>query len=143
MAPKVWGKIADSSAEPAPLADVKARLKAVIDIAAEEERLKYITGGAGQAMTYQQKSDEAKRYFAALEAGGTPEPSDFPLLSAEVGITAPTLGEVAAIVSGAFLQWQVIGSAIEAARLGTKASIEAAATASDAEAAANAVVWPG
>ncbi|MDP9809343.1 hypothetical protein J2W42_002191 [Rhizobium tibeticum] len=142
MAPRVWGNIADTLAEPPALAEVKLRLKAAIDIAAEEERLKYITGGAGQAMTYQQKSDEAKRYFAALEAGGTPEPSDFPLLSVEVGITAQTLGDVAAVVNNAFLQWQVIGGAIEAARLGTKAAIEAATTVATAEAAASAVVWP-
>ncbi|MDP9813971.1 hypothetical protein J2W42_006848 [Rhizobium tibeticum] len=57
MAPKVWGNIADSSTEPPTLADVKVRLKAAIDISAEVERLKYITGGAGQAMACQQKSD--------------------------------------------------------------------------------------
>ncbi|WP_072378962.1 hypothetical protein [Rhizobium tibeticum] len=74
--------------------------------------------------------------------GGTPDPSDFSLLSAEVGITAPTLGEVAAIVNNAFLQWQIIGGAIEAARLGTKAAIEATGTGGDAEAAAAAASWP-
>jgi hypothetical protein len=140
--PRVWGNIVDSSAEPPALADVKVRLKTSIDAAAETERLKYITGGSGQAMTYQQKADEAKRYFAAVEAGGAPEASDYPLLSAEVGITAPTLGEVAAVVNNAFLQWQIIGGAIEAVRLGTKAAIDAAATIAEADAAANAAAWP-
>jgi len=121
---------------------VKARLKAAIDVAAENERLKYITGGAGQAMTYQQKSDEAKRYLATTAEGGVITPSDYPLLFAEVGITGATLADVAAVVNAAFLQWQIIGGAIEAVRLGTKAAIEAAETSEDAEAAASAVAWP-
>jgi hypothetical protein len=140
--PRIWGNIVDSSAEPPALADVKVRLKAAIDAAAETERLKYITGGAGQAMTYQQKADEAKRYIAVVEAGGTPLAADYALLSAEVGITAPTLGEVAAVVNNAFLQWQIIGGAIEAVRLGTKAAIGAAATIAEADAAVNAAAWP-
>ncbi|EJL57978.1 hypothetical protein PMI09_00683 [Rhizobium sp. CF122] len=125
------------------LSAIKASLKASVDAAAESERLKYITGGSGQAMTYQQKAEEAKRYTAVVEAGGTPpEPAGFPLLSAEVGITAPTLGDVAAVVNGAFLQWQIIGGAIEAVRLGTKAAIDAATTEAAAEAAAGAANWP-
>ncbi len=125
-----------------PLVEVKSALKASIDAAAEAERLKYITGGAGQAMTYQQKSDEAKRYLAAIDAGVQTEPSAYPLLSAEVGITAATLEEVAAIVNGAYQQWQIIGAAIEAVRLGTKTTIDAAPTVADAEGAARAAVWP-
>jgi hypothetical protein len=106
------------------------------------ERLKYITGSAGQAMTYQQKSDEPKRYIAA-NASDTPiNVPDYPLLSAEVGITAPTLSEVAAVVNAAFLQWQVIGGAIEAIRLGTKAAIDAAGTIAEGLAIASAVAWP-
>lgn len=46
------------------------------------------------------------------------EPSAYPLLSEEVGITAATLEEVAAAVNGAYQQWQIIGAAIEAVRLG-------------------------
>ncbi|MDQ0558298.1 hypothetical protein QO004_000071 [Rhizobium mesoamericanum] len=124
------------------LSEIQADLKASIDVAAERERLKYITGGAGQAMTYQQKSDEARRYFAMREAGETPISSGFPLLSAEIGITAPTLDEVATVVRGAFQEWQIIGGAIEAVRLGTKAAIDAATTEAAAEAAASSVAWP-
>ncbi|EPE99546.1 hypothetical protein [Rhizobium grahamii] len=128
--------------EPA-LPAIKAALKASIDAAAETERLKYITGGTGQAMTYQQKSDEARRYITAIGSSETPiNPADYPLLSAEVGITAPTLGEVVAVVNAAFLQWQMIGGAIEAIRLGTKAAIDASGTVAEAEAAAGAAVWP-
>lgn len=124
--------------EPLTLDQVKAGLKASIDSAAEIERMKYITPGSGQAMTYMQKADEASRYLAASD----PVAADYPLLSAEVGVTAPTVGEVAAIVNAAFTQWQQIGAAIEAARLGTKVAIEAATAAEEAQAAADAVAWP-
>ncbi|ANL20373.1 hypothetical protein AMJ96_CH00605 [Rhizobium sp. N113] len=117
---------------------LKAMLKATIDAAAETERLRYITTGAGQALTYAQKSDEAKAWLAAVD----PVDSDFPLLSAEVGITAQSIGEVAAIVYAAYVQWQQIGSLIEAIRLGTKKAISEATTEEAARLAAADVVWP-
>ncbi|WP_416065426.1 hypothetical protein ACK9YZ_01370 [Rhizobium sp. ZK1] len=129
----------EKPAEPEPqepvLAEVKAQLRARLDFAAEAERLKYITQGAGQAMTYQAKAAEAKAFLAS-GAG------DFPLLSAEVGITADTIEGVAQIVAGAYAQWLLIGAAIEAARLGGKAAIEAANDAGAAQAAFDAVTWP-
>jgi hypothetical protein len=123
--------------EPTP-GEVKAQLRSRLDYVAEVERLKYITPGAGQAMTYQAKAAEAKAFLSAED----PEATDFPLLSAEVGITADSLAGVAQIVAGAYAQWQIIGAAIEAARLGGKAAIEAADNATAAQAAFDAVTWP-
>ena len=120
-----------------PLPDLKAELKAMIDAAAETERGRYITAGAGQAMTYQQKANEA----VMLEDDPAPDPAAYPLLSAEVGITAPTLAEVGAAVRLAHGQWIVLGAAIEGIRLGAKRAIDLAWTAEAAEAAA-AVTWP-
>jgi len=135
----VDGAIVDPPpAEEIPLAVVKAGLKARIDADAEAERLKYITAGAGQALTYMQKSDEARRYLA----GDSPAGSDYPLLSAEIGITADDLHGVAVVVSGAYSQWQQIGAAIEAVRLGAKAAVEVATDADGAQAAYAAVAWP-
>ncbi|MFK0331111.1 hypothetical protein ACIQUB_08310 [Rhizobium sp. NPDC090275] len=125
--------------DPEPTLDeLKARLKATVDMSAELERGKYITAGSGQAMTYMQKASEA----SALLASENPVASDYPLLSAEVGITAGTIQEVAAIVNAAFVQWQQIGAAIEAVRLSAKASIDAAQSTSGALAAAENVNWP-
>ncbi|NSX84472.1 hypothetical protein G6L86_02630 [Agrobacterium tumefaciens] len=135
----VDGAIVDPPpAEEIPLAVIKIGLKAKIDADAEAERLKYITSGAGQALTYMQKSDEARRYLAEE----TPTGSDYPLLSAEVGITGGDVRDVALVVSGAYAQWQLIGAQIEAVRLGTKAAIEVATNAADAQAAYGAAVWP-
>lgn len=118
------------------LAEVKAQLKAAIDEAAEAERQKYITAGAGQAMTYQRKVEEARR----LADDGEPDPADYPLLSASVGIDGADLAAVAAVVLGMDAAWAQIGAGIETARLAAKAAIDAAET----EVAARAVeiVWP-
>lgn len=118
----------------------KIRLSARIDEDAERARLRYITGGSGQAMTYQQKAQEAAEVLA-LVGSGEIDASHFPLLSAEVGITAPTLIEVAQVVDYAYQTWRVVGAQIEALRLGGKASVSAASTIPAAKAAAQ-IQWP-
>lgn len=120
------------------LTEIKLALKRQIDADAEVERLKYITPGNGQAMTYQQKVDEARAFKAASD----PQASDYLILASEVGITAETLAEVADIVLAAFAQWQQIGAAIEGIRLGAKRDIDAAADEAAARAIADAIVWP-
>lgn len=120
-----------------PLAAFKISLCRQIDTAAEAERLKYITPGAGQAMTYQAKAEEARRY--TLDPA---DPAGFPLLSAEVGVTGATLAEVAQVVGDAYAAWLMIGAAIEAVRLAAKAAVNAAADHAGAQAAATAVAWP-
>ncbi|MEE9926444.1 MAG: hypothetical protein PBV01_24340 [Brucella anthropi] len=123
---------------PEALSDLKAFLKAEIDTAAELERLKYITPGVGQAMTYQQKVEEAR----AFKAASNPQASDYPVLASEIGITAQTLAEVADIVLAAFAQWQQIGAMIESIRLGAKRDIDAAENEAAAREIADAIIWP-
>lgn len=120
------------------LDQIKGQMKELIDSAAELERLKYITPGAGQAMTYQAKASEARSFLAST----SPDPSDFPMLSAEVGITADDIASVAQVVTAAYARWQIIGAAIEGARLGGKAAIDAATSEADAHVAFGAVQWP-
>ncbi|MBW9072405.1 hypothetical protein [Agrobacterium deltaense] len=136
--------VADDNAEllaflsPLPtLNTIKTSTARGIDADAEAARLRYITGGSGQAMTYQQKAAEAAAALAATD----PDPANYPLIVAEIGITAPTLLEVAAVIDGAYQQWRVVGAAIEALRLGGKAAVAAATTVEDAQAAAD-ITWP-
>lgn len=130
-----WSKLITAEDK---VAEAKARLKARIDADAEAERLKYITPGSGQAMAYLQKAMEATAYLAATD----PDPANYPLLAAEVGITGDTIGDVAAVVDAHYQAWRVIGAAIEQARLGGKAAVDTAKTVEDAQAAYEAVVWP-
>ncbi|MFD1792066.1 hypothetical protein ACFSE0_10500 [Ochrobactrum teleogrylli] len=120
------------------LTAIKDALKRQVDAGAEAERLKYITPGAGQAMTYQQKVTEAQ----AFKAASNPQASDYPILSSEVGITAETLSEVADVVLTAFAQWQQIGAMIESIRLGAKRDIDAAEDEAEARAIVDAIIWP-
>ncbi len=123
---------------PVDLFGLKAALKVEIDVAAEVERNRYITPGAGQAMTYQHKAAEAARF--AADPAPDPQAGDYPLLAAEVGITGATLGEVAGVVAAAHAQWLAIGARIEAARLAAKAAVDAAE--SEAQARAVTPAWP-
>lgn len=132
------GTFAAPQPEPVDSSSVKFTLKRKVDQSAEIERLKYITPGEGQAMTYRQKVDEA----LAFEAATNPKAVDYPMLSAEVGITAETLGGVAGSVLAAFAKCQQIGAAIEAIRLGAKRDIDAAEDAATAYAIVDAIVWP-
>ncbi|KAB2788127.1 hypothetical protein F9K97_03205 [Brucella anthropi] len=119
-------------------AELQMLLKRSVDNAAENERLKYITPGNGQAMTYQQKVTEAQAFKAATN----PQQVDYPMLTSEVGITAETLDDVADVVLAAFTQWQHIGAAIEAIRLGAKRDIDLADDEATARAVVDAIEWP-
>lgn len=114
---------------PVDLSEIKASLKVEVDRLAELERLRYITPGNGQAITYQAKATEALRYEETEGAG------DYPLLSQEIGITGANLSDVAAVVLGMYNQWLAVGGLIEKARLSTKHAIDLAETESAARSA--------
>lgn len=131
-------KLASGEFQELGLSALKQTLKGDVDRAAELERLKYITPGTGQAMTYQQKVSEAQ----AFKSANDPQPSDYPILSSEVGITAETLNDVADVVLAAFAQWQQIGAMIESIRLGAKRVIDAAEDEAAARAIVDSIEWP-
>ena len=140
--------------DPSALADKiltakKEQLKARVDEAAENERLKYITAGVGQSMTYTEKFNQAvdysKKYTAhAIDPKNTPEPNeaDYLLLKAGLGVDGTSLIEVAETVTYAYAIWQEIGAAIEATRLESKAAIDEAKIVDDAQAVVDAIKWP-
>lgn len=134
----VNGKLVPVPPKPELLSVIKVALRQHVDAQAEVERLKYITPGTGQAMTYQQKVAEAQSYKSATN----PNPENYPILASEVGITAPTLSEVADTVLAAYRQWQQIGAMIEAIRLGAKRDIDASVTEAAARAVVDSISWP-
>lgn len=118
------------------LATLKQWRKASIDAEAERERLRYITPGSGQAMTYARKVEQAK----AAQADADPEPDDYPLLAASIGIDGVDVLAVAATVLAMDAAWEQIGAAIEAARLNGKRAVDLAETVEAVRAIG--VVWP-
>jgi len=121
------------------LSELKDRIKRQIDAHAEAARGHFITQGTGQAMIYQRKAEEAK---ALIAAGGTPNPADYPFLSASVGIEADNLAAVAALVLATEAAWVQVGTAIEAIRLGAKQAVDAATDTSAALAVVAGLNWP-
>lgn len=132
-----------------PISEIKKQLKQQVDMAAESERLKYITSGVGQSMTYQEKYNQAveysKKYIAHKQAPDNvaePNVDDYLLLKAGLGIDGNTPIEVAETVTRSFAIWQQIGAAIEAKRLETKALIDEAEDAAEAKSIFDTVKWP-
>ena len=117
------------------LAATKEAALVQIDTAAEAERGKYITSGSGQAMVYQQKQAEALAFLSEAEG-------PFPHLEAEVGITAPTVRDVAETVLAMETQWVQISAAIESTRLAAKAVIRTCTTAAEVEQIVRGITWP-
>jgi hypothetical protein len=108
--------------EVVPLDRVKARAVARINANASSLRGQYITVIPGQEMIYLAKEAEAVRYLAE-----TPETLDgFPMLAAEVGITAPTAYELAQLWANMSALWRQVAAQIETARLTAIYAIEAA-----------------
>lgn len=129
------------------LDEVKAGLLAKLDRDAELVRLRYITPGAGQAMTYQEKSEQASAVLdlgevAANALTEADRVAQFPVLSASVGIEADTLYAAAELVWARKEAWASLGGGIERVRLQAKKAIADAVDAASAEAAYEGVTWP-
>ncbi len=109
-----------------------AEAKQVIDARAEVIRLRFITPGSGQAMVYQAKMDEAKRW----QANNSPAEATadlYPLIAAEVGVTGNAAAAVVQVWSAQEIQWRQLAAQIELIRLTAKAAIETAKTAGNHE----------
>lgn len=96
---------------------------AQINTSAAAVRSRYITVLPGQEMIYLAKETEALRFLA--EAPATLD--GYPMLSAEVGITAPSAYELAQLWANMAALWRGIAASIEAIRLSGVYAVEASA----------------
>lgn len=124
------------------LADMKKEASAFIDKAAEEQRLRWVTPGAGQAMTYQAKAQEAADCLALVNAQLQIDPLKFPFLAAEVGVSGQTITEVAAIVDMVHKRWAVLAAGIERVRLSAKSAIADAPSQAGIQSVLDGIEWP-
>lgn len=106
------------------LAALKAERLAQIDFGAEGYRYQFITGGAGQVMTYEEKYQEAVAFLADEEI----DEDEIPHIMAEIGITGADKASVAGVIVSTRQQWKVLSAQIEALRLGAKKAVGDAAT---------------
>lgn len=107
----------------ADLAEVRRTAIAEVNDIAGQARRAMITWIPGQEMLYLAKEAEAR----AWQADPAPVLADYPLISAEIGITAATAGDLAALWLTMGAQWRAAAAQIETARLGTVKAIEDAA----------------
>lgn len=129
-----------------PLDQVKTQYAAKIDADAEAVRSKYVTPGAGMAMTYQEKHAQARAVDAmgqtAANALTEAEREDqFPTLSASVGIEGATLWDCAQLVIQKYEQFADLSRVIERTRLRGKKSIGDASDVASVRAAYEAITW--
>lgn len=118
-----------------------------VDDDAEVTRSRYITAGSGMAMVYQEKFAQAQAVAAMGETAANAmsqadRESQFPTLSASVGIEAATLWACAQLVLAKYAQFAAFSLYIERARLAGKAAIASATDAASVRAAYAAITWP-
>lgn len=121
-----------------PIEDARESAKRLVDAAAEDARLGFITPGDGQAMTYDYKVNEA----AACVSDPAPTEEAYPFLAACLGVDGESLAEVAAAVLARRDDWQTIGAQIERSRLLAKQAISNAADHETIEAVLTNLTWP-
>jgi hypothetical protein len=124
------------------LADAVSAALTTIDAGAEAARQAFLTAGEGQLWTYQTKAAEAEAVLVLAAQGGPPEEGAYPYLSAEVGVTAPTLVDVAEVVSAAARTWHAAAATIEATRMAAKGAVRAATSAEGIPAILATLSWP-
>jgi hypothetical protein len=99
-------------------AAAQARLIGVMSAA----RLAFVTPLPGQDMVYLAKETEARAWVGEV----SPDLADYPLLSAEVGITAPDANQLAQLWLNMASLWRGAAAELEGLRLSTQAAIAAA-----------------
>lgn len=108
---------------PIDLAKVRAFYHARIDVAAGEERSKYITDVPGQAQTYQRKEDEARRW---VEGDETAHPVLYPFMIAEATMRAVPVAQVRDEILAQVNALAPLAAMIEAKRICAKRAVDAA-----------------
>jgi hypothetical protein len=122
---------ARAARDAARFAAAQAAARDRINRLAGEARRPFITDIAGQEMIYLGKEAEARAYLA----DPAPDPADYPMLMAEVGLTAATPGQLAQLWLQMGAIWRQVAAAIEGARMTALIAVDAAATESAIDAA--------
>ena len=132
-----WSRTITAEARAAAaLEAAKAEARVTLAAAVTAARAALITDLPGQSMIYLAKEAEARAWMA----DPTPDPAAYPLLSAELGITAPDGASLAQIWLNLATLWRSTAADLEALRLTTRAAIDAATTVEEVGAAVSQLV---
>lgn len=109
-----------------PIAEYRQKALNRLTEAIKEIRNGIVTDLPGQQMIYLRKEEQARALVAAVTAGQIPVSADYPLLAAEVGITAQTIYQVAQVILFKSTLWQKIAAVLEKYRFEQAAALDAA-----------------
>lgn len=118
----------------ADLQAAQAEAVAKVNAAVGQVRRRFVTDIPGQDMLYLRKEAEAARWISDPE----PDLADYPLIAAEIGITAEDGDQMAQIWINMADLWAGIAAQLETLRLGHIAQVEVAADQAGIEAALSA-----
>lgn len=124
---EVWDNSVD---ELTVLAEAKLDAVRRVNSIASHARKAFITDIPGQEMLYMKKEQEALSYLAAAE----PDITNYPLVAAEIGITAETGEQVAQVYANLGAVFLQTAALLEKARLSAVAMIEQAENTSSVQA---------
>ena len=120
-----WSKTITAEAHAAAaLAAAKSTAREALAGAVATARAGLITDLPGQSMIYLAKEAEAARWAA----DPAPDLASYPLIAAEIGITAPDAASLVQIWLNMAALWRSAAADLEALRLTTRAAIDAAET---------------
>ena len=123
---------------PPPLERVRAEAMDAVDSTAESARLRYLTPGSGQALTYLAKERDAAAY---RDAGyPTAQLANFPWIDAERKVLGQTGRKAADLILTTAEAWRSKGVQIEQVRRKGKLAVEAAGDVGGVESARDAAV---
>lgn len=119
------------------IAEMRERTLLQINGRAELARMKFLTPGSIQMLTYIQKQDEAK----AANNDPTPTAAKYPMLAAMVGIDGDSIKNVATTVLAAADSWNRTSITIERTRRLAKRAAESATTSAELQAILDGLPW--
>lgn len=113
------------------LADAIRRANVEIFRAVQGKRREFVTDLPAQVEVYKKKEAEARAYLA----DPSPDMADYPRLSDEVGVTAATADDLAALWVAMADAWDAADRAVEKARMVAKVAVASATATADVDAA--------
>jgi hypothetical protein len=103
---------------------LRHRGEQAIDLVASEVRARFATSNKHQI--YADKRQEAERFLAAVESGDEPDAAQYPYLSAETGVSAATMLDLAYMWLSMDAAWKGVAALIEKITIDAKIRIRQA-----------------
>jgi hypothetical protein len=121
----------------------QAAARATISAAAEAVRMQVLTPGFGKSLAYREKANEAVDFLADPLAGSEGHGAEmYPLIYAEVDITAETAADVAAVITQRYGEFKTVEALIARTEAAAQKAVKEASTLQAIENVVATLSWP-